>query len=256
MSEIQGFVLARWERGEGDLYLELLVEQGRLVRAVARQAVRSKRRFSAGLSPFTLFRFVLGRPRATGYLPLDDATVQRALPGVVCDLHRMAAAGAATTIVRDLACEAIAEPNLYACYFHLLERIEHGDRTRCAAELMRFTVDVMSHAGHAIVLDRCVRCGRAAPDNALVRMTPAEGGIVCGSCGGGVHPMRSVDRRALRALLRGDDSAFQPWMLQWLSRFIEPHAQRGARTVVSVYAHWMAREENQGIEPSSGKVAH
>jgi len=234
----RGFVLARRERGESDLFVELLLDDGSLCRAVAKSAARSSRRFTGGLSPFTLYRFVFGRSASTVSARLEEASVERALPGLLTDLRRTAAAGAASVIARDIGGDVAQDPLLFDRYAALLDELEQADAASAGAGLVRFAVEGFADAGHPIVLDACVRCGREAPDNALVQMSPDAGGVVCGACGGGPYTLRAADRRGLRAVLAGDDAAFAPSMLQWLAQFIEPHAHRGAEAVGNAAAHW------------------
>jgi DNA repair protein RecO (recombination protein O) len=235
----RGFVLARRERGESDLSLDVLLDDGRVLRAVARGGARSSRRFSAGLAPFTRYRFVFGRSLAhAATLRLDEASVDQPYPGILADLRRTAAAGAASVVARELGGEVTLDAALYELYDALIAALDSTDAAGAGAGLLRFVHAAFEHAGHPMVLDACVRCGRAAPDNALVRLSPVAGGVVCAACGGGPIALPARDRRALRAVLAGSSEAFERAMLAPLARMIEPHAHRGAAAITGAMPHW------------------
>jgi DNA repair protein RecO (recombination protein O) len=234
----RGFVVARREQGETDLFLELLLDDGRLARAVAKGGARSSRRFSAGLSPFTLYRFAFGRSPSRSSERLDEASVERAYPGVLADLRRAAAAGAASVLARDVGGELAFDPRLFELYATLLDALEPADARQAGAALVRFAFGVCEHAGHPPVLDACSRCGREAPERALVHVNPAAGGVVCGACGGGPFTLRASDRRALHSVLGGDEAGFTRGMFHQVAWLVGSHAPRGAEAIANVAGHW------------------
>jgi DNA repair protein RecO (recombination protein O) len=233
-----GFVVSRRERGETDLLLELLLEDGSVTRAIAKGAARSVKRFAGGLSPFTRYRFLFGAGRDGQLARIDEAVVERAHPGLLSDLRRTAAAGGASAVVRGLAADAGGEAALFELYAETLEALDHADGAQAGTALARFAVAALVRAGHPVVLDRCVRCGREAPDNARVTVSPVAGGVVCGRCGSGPLALSSVERRRLRATLAGDASAFGPEVLTWVASLVRAHAERAADVLDAAIAHW------------------
>jgi len=161
------FVLDRRPHREQDLRVTLLTEHGARVDAVALNAQRSKRRFMGALSPLVLYRVRYSTtPKATR---LDEAQVEQVWPGLSRALRSQTAALAATGIVR-----AVAEPTPHdGALFLLLGELytaaaASDDRDALAGRLVRFAFEVLDHTGHAIALDRCVRCDTPAPDGARV----------------------------------------------------------------------------------------
>lgn len=237
----RGFVLARQERGENDLWTTLLLDDGRMLRALGKGAARSSRRFTAGLSPFVLYRFSFSRARGGG-VRLEEASAERVYPNLLTALCRTAAASAASAIARDLGGEVALDEGLYPLYEALLERLERADAAGAGGALVRFTFEAFERSGHPIVLKACVRCGRAVPDNAMVRVNPAAGGVVCSACGGGSLTLRAAERRALCTTAAGDAAAFGPMMLHWLARLIEPNAPRASEALERVTPHWTSKK--------------
>jgi len=247
----EGFIVARSEHGETDLVVSILLEDGSVRRAMAKGARKSTRRFAAGLSAFVRYRVVFGRPPArqgaNAFPRLDEATVVRAYAGVLDDLRRTSAAGFASVLSSDLAREVSHDAGLFALFVEHMGRIEHADGVACGGATVRFALRALEHAGFPIALDACVRCGKPAPDNALVHVRAAEGGIVCAKCSGtsgggarsGEATLRAADRRALRRVQTdGADAAFEPWMLTWLVPIVGAHAPHAAANLTQCARHW------------------
>lgn len=201
--------------------------------ALALGAQRSKHRFSGGLTPLALYR-VRYTPHARG-TRLDEALVERAWPALSNDLRAQSAALAATGVAR-----AVAEPVGHdgAMFLLLGELYAAAENTRdanvLAGQLVRFTFDALAHTGHAIALDRCVRCDTPAPDMLRVTVDSAAGGIVCRGCGGGRYALAADERAALRAVIAGDFSRATTAMLRTAVALVEGMSVDAAGVVAAV----------------------
>ncbi|MBL8684383.1 MAG: DNA repair protein RecO [Myxococcales bacterium] len=235
----RAYVLARRERGESDLSVALLLDDGSVRWTTARAAARSTRRFGASLSAFTRYRVRFARSGAGGRNErIDEATVDRAFAGVLTDLRRMGAAGVLSAVARELGGEVADDDGLFVLYDSALERLDDGDASVAGREIVAFVVATFSHAGHEIVRERCVRCGREAALERSVTFSSEASGVLCARCGGGPFVVRSAERAALEAVIDGDASAFAPWMLRWTAYMAEPNARRGAECITSAVAYW------------------
>ena len=235
----RAYVLARRERGETDLSVALLLEDGSIRWTTARAGAKSTRRFGASLSPFTRYRIRFARSGSGGRSErIDEAAVERAFSGVLADLRRMGAAGALSAIARDLGGEVADDDGLFQFYDQAIERIDVGDGLVAGREIVAFVVVTFAHAGHEIVRDRCVRCGRPAAPERSVTYSADASGVRCARCGGGPFVVRALERAALEAVIDGDATAFAPWMLRWAAYMIEPNARRGAECISSAISYW------------------
>jgi DNA repair protein RecO len=238
----RAYVLARRERGEADLSVALLLDDGSVRWTTARAGAKSTRRFGAALSPFTRYRVVFHRSGSGGKVErIDEASIDRAFAGVHSDLRRMAAAGALSALARDLGGELAEDDGLFHYYDLGLTRIDAADARGAAAEVLRFFVATFEHAGHEVVRERCARCNRPAPMTRSVTYSVDAGGVRCAACGGGSFVLRVAEREALEAVLRGDEGAderFAPWMLRWLAYMASAHARRGSECVLSMVSYW------------------
>ena len=238
LSPARGFVLSRRERGEADLVLELLLEDGSFRRAIAPSGVRSTRRYAGGLSPFTLYRFAFGRAKGAGFVRVDEAVVVRAWPSLLGDLRRTAAAGAITALAREHVEEGAGDEGAFDRLFHAFETLTDADARASGGVLTAFALASLAAAGEPLVSNACVRCGRNAPDEASVTLSARAGGVVCAACGGGPTLVRAGERRALARVRDGDASAFDPRQLDWVADVIEAKGWRAGGVLRKASAYW------------------
>jgi DNA repair protein RecO (recombination protein O) len=223
----RGFVLDRRPFREHDLRAELLLEDGDRVEVLAPSGQRSKQRFAGGLTPLALHRFAM-TPSTKG-IRLDEARIERTWAPLHNDLTRQTVALTATGFLRELAAPAPGDATYFLLLGELYERVSlEPEPKRSPARLVRFVLEVLTHGGHAPVLDRCVRCETPAPERALVTVDPEAGGVVCLACGGGPYRLRSADRAALRAVSADDASAYTPGMVTTLASIVRGATPEGA----------------------------
>ncbi len=91
----------------------------------------------------------------------------------------------------------------------LYERLEAAltelGTARREETFLAFELDVLREAGYLAELFRCVACGEAVGAQGPWYFSPANGGVICRNCEGGVPDRREVDVRLLRlvqAILR------------------------------------------------------
>lgn len=236
----RAFVLDRRPHREQDLRVTLLTEHGARVDALALNAQRSTRRFMGALTPLALYRVrYTATARATR---LDEAAVEQVWPALARALRSQTAALAATGIARAVAEPAPHDAALFLLLGELYTAAAASDaRDELAARLVRFTFEVLDHTGHAIALDRCVRCDTPAPDEARVTIDPHQGGVVCRGCGGGPYAMSAADRADLRAVRAGELSRGRAEMLRWTARIVEGVSVDAAGSIAGVVDHFDPR---------------
>jgi DNA repair protein RecO (recombination protein O) len=164
---------------------------------MARSARRSARRFAGALEPYALLRaeVALGRGEVGR---LAQAHVTRAYPRVLADLGKMALAGAALELVREIAPARERDERLFDVAVEVLDALAAAESAR-EEVLLAFQVRVMSIAGFTPGLDVCARCGKRAPLGKAAELDPALGSIVCRACGGGPVHLSGRARERMRA---------------------------------------------------------
>jgi DNA repair protein RecO (recombination protein O) len=244
--KLTGVVLRTVDYGDADRVISLLTEERGKVSAFARGARVSRRRFGGALEPFTLLTVEARERRGSDLLTLESVSVLSGFGGIRGDLARIACAGYACELARDLVRDAEPHPELLALLVAYLGRL-HAAAARPGA-LRAYELAALQAAGLMPRLSGCVRCGTrlesglggGAPPGGAARVTitfdPAEGGVLCEGCTGrGPSAALRLSAGALGALGRlqagglpaSDAEAISPALgaelKDALSRFIEHH---------------------------------
>jgi DNA repair protein RecO (recombination protein O) len=214
----EALLVRRVPFGEADVMVTLFTEERGIVSAVARSARRSSKRFPS-IEPMHLLRVgVETRPGAdVGFLA--ESAISRPRMRLVGDLDRLEAAGHALRWVRRAAPPQTREPALWVEINALLDGLDvatpDAAPTDAPAEapnamLAAMGLRMLVALGWGMDLERCVRCGRPCASGASAYIDPAEGGLVCRSCGGGPILLRGDRRERLLAALSGAAGALAP----------------------------------------------
>ena len=221
---LDAVVLRCREQGEADLWVTLLAPVAGLVSGVAKNALKSQRRFQGALAPGTSEEVLLARRQGVWYL--EETVVTDSY------LHLKA-----HPVAYALACYAMESilgshpdgPAASDAFPLLVELLEHLDLAQADLPLTRVAWDIrfLEALGLAPELLSCVVCGAPA-QSPHCRFDGASGGVLCPAhsdeapAGFGVSPgvprllldlkdarfpsrgetpFRSAERRAARKLL-------------------------------------------------------
>ena len=185
--------------GEADRIVTLLTESRGKVSLMARGARRSKKRFGAALEPYALIEaeFSLGRSDVGR---LASARVVRAFPGLLRSLEKIGVAASALELARETtAAHEAPDPRLLPTIVRLLELLEAVTPEAVSALHLAFVLRLLTISGHAPNLERCGRCGKAAPEQRAALFDPRLGSIVCRACGGAPIKLAGAARAAMIA---------------------------------------------------------
>ncbi len=199
--KLTGVVLRAVDYGEADRVVTLLTRERGKVSAFARGARASRRRFGGALEPFTLLTAEARERAGSDLLGLDTVAVVRGFPALRADLARIACAGYAAELARELVRDHEPHPELLALLLEYLALLEAAPAR--PAGLRAFELGALRAAGLMPRLDRCARCGGALEVGAAVRFDPGQGGALCGGCGQAAAPgLPVLSASALAALAR------------------------------------------------------
>ncbi|HTN53269.1 MAG TPA: DNA repair protein RecO [Anaeromyxobacter sp.] len=177
--KLNALVLRVVDTGESDRVVTLLTRERGKVSAFARGARASRRRFGGALEPFTLLVAEVRERAGAELLGLDAVSVLRPFGAIRGDLARIACAGYAAELARELVRDHEPHEDLFdllAAYLGLLD----GAPARPAA-LRAFELGALRSAGLMPRLDACARCGGPVGDGPL-RFDPEQGGALCPAC--------------------------------------------------------------------------
>lgn len=234
--QVEAVVLRTVPYGEADLVVHLFVRGRGKVGAFARSARRSGKRFGGGLEPFCVLEAQLQERPCRDLADLRSATLVEGYAALRSDLGRLAHAGYATEVVRELVRDREPHDALFETlvgFYRTLAEVPPRSLL-----LRAFELEALGGAGLAPVLDMCARCGRALPGAAAFDVE--HGGTACESCAGpGALAMEAGALRLLRALQAGGlaagraDEAHLPLeaVRRALRAFVDRHVHHDLRSV-------------------------
>lgn len=185
ITDCESVVIAAADFAEADRLVTLFTREHGKVRAVARHAKRSVRRFGAALETFARLRVQL--VLKDGLSSLREADIISLFPAIRGELAKIGHAGYACELVDRMLPEALRNPRLYRLLVCYLEHLEASPPT--PDDRRFFEVNLLNILGYRLPLERCGRCGAdlaAGPGGALFT---AAGELLCGKCGAGGRPV-------------------------------------------------------------------
>ncbi|HMR79056.1 MAG TPA: DNA repair protein RecO, partial [Polyangiaceae bacterium] len=114
-------VVGRVATGDADVIVTLFTEKLGRVSALARNAMRSQRRFGGALEPLHTVRVQLSERVGSELMHLRDAKLETARTGLLTDLRLMDAAGRALGYLRRAAPVHVPEPKAWQHTVSLLD---------------------------------------------------------------------------------------------------------------------------------------
>jgi DNA repair protein RecO (recombination protein O) len=178
--KLTAVVLRLVDYGESDRIVTLLSRERGKVTAFARAARASRRRFGGALEPFTLLAAELRERQGADLLGLESVTALRPHGAIRGDLARIACAGYAAELARELVRDHEPHEELFDLLVAYLGALDRGPARPAA--LRAFELGALRAAGLAPRLDACARCGGPLPAGAPVRFDPGHGGALCATC--------------------------------------------------------------------------
>jgi DNA repair protein RecO (recombination protein O) len=252
----EAFVLDTRELGEADLIVSLLTEQHGKVRAVARAARRSRRRFGGLLEPLTRVRASWVEHEGRDLQRLDELECVRSFAAMQAEPLRQAACAVLAEVSAAFSHEGQAEQQEFRLVAAVLDALERGHPPR---PLLRyFEYWTLRVHGLLPALDACVACGRALPGSGSVRVSAGRG-PQCDDCprpvGTRVTTLRPADRAFLEAA-RGlppaalSDPAHGLRCGAALETFLRGSIEAFAERTFRTYRHFKAAE---GLSADGGR---
>ncbi len=209
--ESDALLLRATDYRETDRIVTLFTREAGKVSAIARAARGSRRRFAGALEPYAVIAVELEPSRKELY-NFKRAEVRLAFPGILSELARMEAAGAALALLRETHAPHAPDPALFVSAVQYLTVVDHeGDPQRRL--LLAFGLRVLALMGLAPRLTVCGRSGEPVPNARSAYFDPVLGAVVSRHFGGGPF-LLSADTRARLRAAQGEDwlrSARQDW---------------------------------------------
>lgn len=230
--KLQAFVLSSLDYGDSDRIVALFsLEHGR-IKAFARGARKSRKRFGPALEPFA--RIDVQARIKEGLSSLQQADIVNIYPAIRADLERIAHALYACEVVDVITPEGHPIPRLYRLLAAYLDRLE----TEPAVEDDRrfFEINLLNILGYRPSLETCSRCDAAYDASGALLQDGGE--TTCRFCSSGGQPLSLATLKCLSACLKTGTFGqihFTPDILQQagdlLSEAIAAHSGRRLKSL-------------------------
>jgi DNA repair protein RecO (recombination protein O) len=194
--KLQAFVLSALDYGDTDRIVSLFsLEHGR-IKAFARGARKSRKRFGPALEPFA--RIDVQARIKDGLSTLQQADIISIYSTIRTDLVRIAHAFYACELLDVITPEGHPIPRLYRLLAAYLDRLE----TESAVETDRrfFEINLLNILGYRPSLEVCSRCDSPFGDAGAWLQDGGE--AACRFCCAGGRPLASATLKTLSACLR------------------------------------------------------
>ena len=193
---LQSFVLSSLDYGESDRIVSLFtLEHGR-IKAFARGARKSRKRFGAALEPFA--RIVAQARIKEGLSSLQQADIVCIYPAIRADLGRIANALYACELVDVITPEGHPLPRLYRLLAAYLDHLE--TETAVEGDRRFFEINLLNILGYRPALESCSRCD--TPFDEAGAWLQEDGEPVCRFCCAGGRPLSATTLKILAACLK------------------------------------------------------
>lgn len=183
MAELRtrGIILGSQVHGEADQLVTLFTPgQGKL-RAQAKNAKKSKKRFMNCLDDYGLVQLVLVR-KAERPLDLIDSCRLLARPPVGADPLKLGLAGLGCEAVRIFFPEGQPDQDLFVALQTFLFSLEESDNP--AGLGLAFLIRLLHQAGFGPNLETCLQCGQELDNLQGAVFDHLSGGVTCKPCSG------------------------------------------------------------------------
>lgn len=185
-TKLTAFVLRVVDYGESDRVVTLFSRERGKVSAFARGARASRRRFGGALEPFTLLAAEVKGRAGSDLLTLETVAVTRGFGAIRGDLARIACAGYAAELARELVRDHEPHDELFELLLAYLGALDAGPARPTA--LRAYELGALRAVGLMPRLDGCARCGEPIEGGARVRFDPGHGGALCAACAASASP--------------------------------------------------------------------
>ena len=191
----EAVVLRHNDWGEADRLLWIFTRASGKVRAVAKGVRKLRSRKAGHLEPFTRVNLLLARGREMWIITQAEAV--DAYLALRADLLRVGYAAYAVELLDRFTYEEGENIPLYNLLINTLGRIDQEENPALAVRY--YEVRLLDHLGYRPQLMTCANCGNAIqPEDQY--FSPAQGGVLCPSCGAGVQGALPVSVTALKYL--------------------------------------------------------
>ncbi len=193
-------VLRNSKIGDADRVVTFFTLAEGKISAVAKGAGKPRSKFGGSLQPLTLVQLIFLSKENTPLGRVSSVDILHSFQELRENWEKTTAALYAVELVERFSGEGEKNPALFTLFSTLLHHLEVADSARLGTLLRIFEIRLLSVAGYAPLLDRCVRCNRSVEAAKSYSFSPARGGWFCHLCQANVRQKFSITAGSLRFL--------------------------------------------------------
>lgn len=187
--------------GESDLLVTFFTEKLGKLRALAKGAKRSKKRFGINLDLFSLVELHLREKTRPGLALVEEANLINPHLGLRQALEKVAFASYFLELALELTAEREPNRQLFSLLITALPSLEERQPDRKLVSI--FEIQALVAAGLAPELRRCLDCQEDVWKGTRATFSPLKGSPVCSKCQPGSWPGVEVSVGTLKTLAAG-----------------------------------------------------
>lgn len=210
----RGVNLGSIDFGESDRIVAFFTADMGKLRAIAKGAKRSKKRFGVNLDTFSLVELYLTQRARSGLPMLQGCDLIDPFLAIRQSLERISLASYMVELASSVATEGEANPGLFQLLVSALSTVDQG---KGGAGLTRlFELKLLTAAGLAPEFKSCLACRREIEKKNRVAFSPSKGGVLCPACLREGGPFLLLSPETVTAL---QDAQELPWEAAQLISF-------------------------------------
>ncbi len=174
----EGVVLNIRPLGESDLLVTIFTKEIGKIKAIAKGAKRSKRRFLNTLEPFTCIKGDFAPPRNASLYRIDSADIVQQMDGISASSERYCLASLVCELTDLWSKEEDPDKQLYSLLLNTLSCLSKGKSP--FRTVLGFKINILKCTGYKLLLDQCVVCKKEP--SVSIYFSISRGGAVCKAC--------------------------------------------------------------------------
>jgi DNA repair protein RecO (recombination protein O) len=176
----RAIVLKVTDYGESDKIVTFYTQHFGKLKAIAKGAKRSKKRFVNKLEFFSLLDITIIPGRLSTLGLIDNASLLNPFPALRENYHRYTAAMLVCELMDHWTRENDSDDSLFQLLCWCLHELSGSS---IAEAVIFFQIKMLDILGMGLVLEHCLVCGAMDPTSSLpYYFSPAQSGIVCSRC--------------------------------------------------------------------------
>ncbi len=250
----EAVMLSASDMGETDRLVSVYTKDFGRIKAVAKGAKRSLKRFGSGLEPFTHIEIYFADNENSGLARLENCRIINTYPEIASDLKMVAYGSYLLELVNMFTPERQKNPRIFYLLNYFIKLLSGGNLRESMLRLFEHRFFMLT--GYMPQFLQCVGCGESFSLERNYMFSVNRGGIVCSNCRSSGHGLIPLSNGTIRLFQKAKDFGISKLDRIFFtrsehdesraifSRFIEFHMGRRPRSMEII------QQINKAVSPS------